>query len=148
MGLTNPGKCHQAVLGNLCLYVFVHACIGMCVYVHVCGSKLYFPCSFMCKTHGTNLPREIVQETASGSECVYLCVCAFMYACACLHMCTCGCVCIELSISYHSACCPYVCPVCNVPMGLTNPEIVPSKQLQASSVLDLYHSPDRARIYT
>ncbi|XP_076461744.1 uncharacterized protein LOC143294198 [Babylonia areolata] len=38
--------------------------------------------------------------------------------------------------------------LCNVPMGLTNPDIVSSNQLQASSVLDVFHSADRARIYT
>ncbi|KAL8604894.1 hypothetical protein ACOMHN_028522 [Nucella lapillus] len=38
--------------------------------------------------------------------------------------------------------------LCNVPMGLTNPEIVSTKQLRASSSLDVYHKPDRARIYT
>ncbi|XP_025095226.1 lactadherin-like [Pomacea canaliculata] len=38
--------------------------------------------------------------------------------------------------------------VCNVPMGLSNPLVISNSQLRASSYLDMFHMPDRARIFT
>ncbi|PVD30857.1 hypothetical protein C0Q70_10132 [Pomacea canaliculata] len=38
--------------------------------------------------------------------------------------------------------------VCDVPMGLSNPLVISNSQLRSSSYLDMFHMPDRARIFT
>ena len=42
----------------------------------------------------------------------------------------------------------FLCSVCNVPMGLSNPDIVSNNQLRASSELDAFHRADRSRVFT